>query len=178
MMSLTVGEKSELNQESFEQRARELEQEKKIQENEIAKDKENAKKSPFDRFYQINETNSKYLTKLATEQPKALAILLFIFENMDGYNALTVSYKVLQEKFNISRATTARCIKYLKEHGFLHVYKAGSCNVYVANNDLVWKSWGKNVKYCKFPSNVILSASEQEQKDEFEKQKFTTITVK
>lgn len=172
--TLAVGAETTLHQESFSDRARQLEQEKREEEELTKKQKEDAKKSPFERFYQVNQDNSKYLTKLAVEQPKALAILLFIIENMDGYNALMASYKVFQEKFDISRTTASNCIKYLKEHGFLYVYKSGTSNVYVVNNNLVWKSWGKNTKYCKFPANIILAESEQE-KDDLKKQRINAI---
>ena len=50
----------------------------------------------------------------------------------------------------------------LKENGFISVYKTGTSNVYIANPNLVWNSWGNNVKYCEFPANIILSATEQE----------------
>lgn len=171
---MKVGTKTTIHQESFSDRSRQLEQEERAEEEAIKKQKEDIKKSPFERFYQVNQDNSKYLTKLAIEQPKALAILLFIIENMDGYNALMASYKVFQEKFDISRTTASNCIKYLKEHGFLYVYKSGTSNVYVVNNTLVWKSWGKNTKYCKFPANIILAESEQE-KDDLQKQRINAI---
>lgn len=171
-----VGEKSTVNQESFEERAKLLAQLNKEEQQMEERRKEEAKKSPFHSFYQVNIDNNKYLTALATEQPKALAILLYIFEKMDNYNALIASYKVFQEQFNLSQSTVTRCIKYLKDHGYVYVYKSGTSNVYVANNELVWKSYGKNVKYCQFPANVILSASEQE-KNDIKKRRMTILTT-
>ena len=61
---------------------------------------------------------------------------------MDKYNAVICSYKVFQETLGMGQATVARCVKYLKDHGFLYVYKTGTSNVYVANKNLVWNSWG------------------------------------
>lgn len=80
---------------------------------------------------------------------------------MDKYNAVVCSYKVLQEALGISSATITRAVKYLKDNGFISVYKTGTSNVYIANPNLVWNSWN-NVKYCEFPANIILSAAEQE----------------
>ena len=93
------------------------------------------RKSPFSRFYQINKDNSDYLRSCLDENPKALKLLLFIFDHMDKYNAVICSYKVFQETLGMGQATVARCVKYLKDHGFLYVYKTGTSNVYVANND-------------------------------------------
>lgn len=171
-----VGEESTVRQESFEQRARLLAMEKEREAREAEEKREKAKRSPFERFYQVNTENNKFLTELATKQPKALAILLFIFEHMDNYNALMASHRVFEEQFQISQATVKRCIRYLKEHGYIYIYKSGTSNVYVANNNLAWKSYGKNAKYCKFPASVILSSSEQDDV-EIEKQRITAITV-
>lgn len=154
---MTIGvEKSEV---SFEQRELELKIQERIEVEEIKRER----KSPFSRFYQVNKDNSAYLRSCLRENPKALELLFFIFDHMDKYNAVVCSYKVFQETLGISKATVQRCIKYLKDHGFVYVYKTGSSNVYVANNNLVWNSWGNNKQYCEFPANIILSASEQEE---------------
>ncbi len=176
-VEMNVGEKSTINQMSFDTRQKQLEAEKKAEEAQMQEYEENSKKSPYNRFIQLNEQKTNYLTELSMANPKSLAILLFIMENMDGYNALVLSYKVIQERFSISRATASRCVKYLKEHGFLYVYKAGACNVYVVNKELAWKSYGRNTKYCKFPASVMLSFSEQEQdtKSVLKKEKFNSI---
>ena len=136
------------------------------------------KKSPFSRFYQINKDNSDYLRSCLDENPKALKLLLFIFDHMDKYNAVICSYKVFQETLGMGQATVARCVKYLKDHGFLYVYKTGTSNVYVANKNLVWNSWGNNVEYCEFPANIILSASEQEERVKVRDKRVQTVQVK
>lgn len=175
MNSVAVGAESTIHQESFESRARLLAQQANEEQKAIERAKEEAKKSPFQTFYQVNTKNNRYLTELATKQPKALAILLFICEHMDNYNALMASYRVFQEQFELSQSTVKRCIKYLKDHGYLHIYKSGTSNVYVVNDNLVWKSYGKNTKYCKFPANIMLSLSEQEQKETVAKQRVTVV---
>lgn len=78
----------------------------------------------------------------------------------------------------LGQATVARCVKYLKDHGFLYVYKTGTSNVYVANKNLVWNSWGNNVEYCEFPANIILSASEQEERVKVRDKRVQTVQVK
>ena len=97
-----------LNEMSFEQRARDLEE----QEREEQKKIEGRKKSPFSRFYQINKDNSDYLRSCLDENPKALKLLLFIFDHMDKYNAVICSYKVFQEtSFRRSFYLLAFCIR-------------------------------------------------------------------
>lgn len=171
---LVGAEPKKLNEMSFEQRARDLEE----QEREEQKKLREERKSPFSRFYQINKDNSDYLRSCLDENPKASKLLLFIFDHMDKYNAVICSYKVFQETLGMGQATVARCVKYLKDHGFLYVYKTGTSNVYVANKNLVWNSWGNNVEYCEFPANIILSASEQEERVKVRDKRVQTVQVK
>ena len=171
---LVGAEPKKLNEMSFEQRERDLEE----QEREEQKKLREERKSPFSRFYQINKDNSDYLRSCLDENPKALKLLLFIFDHMDKYNAVICSYKVFQETLGMGQATVARCVKYLKDHGFLYVYKTGTSNVYVANKNLVWNSWGNNVEYCEFPANIILSASEQEERVKVRDKRVQTVQVK
>lgn len=171
---LVGAEPKKLNEMSFEQRARDLEE----QEREEQKKLREERKSPFSRFYQINKDNSDYLRSCLDENPKALKLLLFIFDHMNKYNAVICSYKVFQETLGMGQATVARCVKYLKDHGFLYVYKTGTSNVYVANKNLVWNSWGNNVEYCEFPANIILSASEQEERVKVRDKRVQTVQVK
>lgn len=173
-MPSVVAEPKTPNEVSFEQRARDLAYQDREEEKAIA----NARKSPFSRFYQINKDNSEYLRSCLKENPKALELLFFVFDHMDKYNAVVCSYKVFQEALGMSKATIQRSVAYLKEHGFLYVYKTGSSNVYVANKDLVWNSWGNNVEYCEFPANIILSASEQEECTKVRDKRVQTVQVK
>lgn len=129
------------------------------------KKKKEARKSPYDDFIQLNNNKIGSLIDLVDKNPQAMKVLLFIIQNMDGYNALVCSYAVLEERFGISHATVWRHVKYLKEHGYIYAQKTGSSNVYILSPELAWKSWGVNIKYCKFPANVILSYNEQKEKD-------------
>ena len=173
-MPVVVAEPKGLNEVSFEQRARDLKELERSEQEQLKK----VRKSPFSSFYQVNKDNSEYLRSCLKENPKALELLFFIFDHMDKYNAVICSYKVFQEALGMGQATVARAIKYLKEHGFLYVYKTGTSNVYVANKDLVWNSWGNNVEYCEFPANIVLSKSEQEERSKTLDKRVTTVQVK
>ena len=91
------------------------------------------------------------------------AILLFLVDQMDNYNAVMCSYQVIQEVLGISRATASAAVRVLRENGFIAVLKSGTSNVYAINDTVYWKSWGNKKQYSKFPANIILSIAEQEQ---------------
>ena len=120
------------------------------------------KNSPFKRWTQLNNEHTKELMQLALKYPKAHAILYFLVDQMDEYNAVICSTRVLEELLNVSRQTISKNIKVLKEHGFIVVLKSGLSNVYLINDKVYWKSWSNNKKYSKFPANVVLSFDEQE----------------
>ena len=122
------------------------------------------KKSPFTKWTQQNNDGEaqKWRYWLMKESPYAYCIMDFLASNMDRYNAVICSYKVMQEKFDYSQATVKRAIKLLKEHKYLDVKKSGTSNVYLLNKRLYWNSWGTNYAYAEFGAKVILSASEQD----------------
>ena len=143
---------------SFEERQKQLEhEEKKEQER-----RKREKNSPFSRWTQFNNEHTKELMWLAIKHPKAHAILYFLIDQMDEYNAVMCSYKVIEDVINVKQATVARNIKVLKDNGFIAILKSGTSNVYAINDSVYWKSWGNNKRYSKFPANVVLSLEEQE----------------
>lgn len=142
----------------FEERAKDLHAHKMAEERALKHDKN----SPFSRWTQYNLEHTRELMWLALKRPKAHAILYFLVDQMDEYNAVMCSYQVLQEVLNISKDTVRLNIKVLKENGFISVLKSGTSNVYAVNDSVYWKSWGNKKMYSKFPANVVLSLSEQE----------------
>ena len=170
-MPVVLANPKNANEISFEQRARDLKDQEQKEQEELKQQR----KSPFSRFYQVNKDNSEYLRSCLRENPKALELLFFIFDHMDKYNAVICSYQVFQEALGMSKATIQRSIKYLKDNGFVYIYKTGTSNVYVANKDLVWNSWGNNIDYCEFPANIVLSRSEQEEQTKIYDKRVTTV---
>lgn len=161
MSSITVGTEKNIlksNQLTFEERQKQLDQEKEKEEEQ----QQRARKSPFKNFVQVNKDLYKAEDWLMSKSPIAYRIFKFLVNNMDDFNAVMCSYKVLQETFDISSDTVRRAIKLLKDKGYIHVFKSGTSNVYAVNDKLVWNSWGTNYERSKFPANIILSISEQE----------------
>ena len=134
------------------------------------------KNSPFSKFIQLNRDTIKTITQANVKNPTAISVFLFLLDNMDRYNAIIVSYRTMQEFLGYSRPTLVKSIKYLKDNGFIYVYNSGGANIYVINNDVVWSTYGDEVKYCKFPANVMLSQTEN--KDSLDKIKTPMITTK
>ena len=144
---------------SFEERELQL----KEQEKREAEARKREKQSPYKEFAQLNlseRVNEKVMYELS-ENPAASKLFWFISNHMDGYNALIASYKIFEEALGMSESTITRGIRKLKAMGLLYVKKSGSSNVYLMNPNVIWKSWGNNMKYCEFPAKIMLSLTEQ-----------------
>ena len=163
---------------SFEERAKQIAEQE--QQEALARKKE--KNSPYGDFAHrklMGRINEKMMYQLS-DFPTANKLFWFIVNHMDGYNALIASYAVFQEGLNMSESSVTRGIKKLKELGLLYIKKSGATNVYLLNPDVVWKSWGSNLKYCEFPAKVVLTESEQlpDISEIFKKQMHRTMELK
>lgn len=145
--------------ETDEEKANRLAQE----EEQDKKNAEDRKKSPYRNFLQVNKDNYKAEAWLMRKSPIAYQILRFIAQNMDNYNALICSYKVIQESLGISSASITRALKLLQEHNYLKIGKSGSTNIYMINKQLYWHSYGTNYTRAEFGAKIIISADEQDE---------------
>lgn len=162
MSTLFVGEERDVlnsNSMTFDERKKQLEDQENMEKREFEK----AKKSPYERWFQVNKDYYKAEDWLMAKSPIAYRIFKFLINSMDDYNAVICSQSVLQETFGVSRVTISRAIKILKDKKYIEIYKSGTSNVYAVNKNIVWNSWGNNYKYAKFGANIILSESEQEE---------------
>lgn len=161
---------------SFEQRERQIEQEKLREQEDI----KHQKKSPYRRWVQMNKDAYKAEDWLMAKSPVAYRIFKFLINNMDSYNAVICSQQVLQETFDISRTTVARAIKLLKDKQYIDIFKSGTSNVYAVNKQIAWSSWGNNYQHGKFGANIILTESEQEEavKAQIQVEKHKQIVIK
>lgn len=177
MSELHVQEKTDPknpNSISFEARKRQIEEDIRQEKEEH----ERRKKSPYDRWIQMNKDAYKAEDWLMSKSPIAYRIFKFLINNMDSYNAVMCSYKVLEEQFNISSSTVTRAVKLLKEKKYIDIYKSGTSNVYAVNKQIAWSSWGSNFKHGKFGANIILSESEQDEQVKLEIQKHKEVSLK
>ena len=142
-------------------RAKELEMSNEIKE-EIEKER---KKSPYSKWIQVNNSTDAYKVEdwLVANSPTAYRVFRFLASNMDNFNAVICSYRVLQEKLGYSKATIERAIKFLREHKYIKVVRTGGSNIYMINKALYWNSWGSNYAYAEFGAKIIISSSEQDE---------------
>lgn len=151
---LARGNRDETNEERLKRLEKEAEDERRAA--------EDARKSPYRQFLQMNQENYKAEDWLMQKSPAAYRLLRFIAQNMDNYNALICSYTVFSETLGYSRQTISNAVKLLKEKKFIDVARTGGSNIYFINKELYWHSYGTNYARAEFGAKIIVSADEQE----------------
>jgi biotin operon repressor len=101
------------------------------------------------------------LQKLAMSSPAAMGTLMYMVNHMSRSNALVVSQKAIAEGIGTSRETVNKAMKYLANHNFVQILKAGGATVYVVNSKVAWQG-ERGARYAAFGADVIAIESEQD----------------
>jgi hypothetical protein len=99
--------------------------------------------------------------KLQNENKNALIIFDFLKFNMDNYNAIVCSSKLIEEALNLSESSVARAIKALQNNKFIEIAKTGSSNVYFINSNISWSTDENLKESSSFSAKVMIAKSEQ-----------------
>lgn len=115
-------------------------------------------------FTQIYNSHWSTFRTLIDAYPTALKVLTWLIELADKRNAVVVSYSSLSKGLGLHERTIRNAISYLKDKNILTVLKSGNMNVYILNDQIVWKDTAdKKDKFSRFSAEVYLTASEQEE---------------
>lgn len=118
-------------------------------------------KPPTFGWLQFEKKAIAELQKLAMKSPAAMGALMYLVNHMSRSNALVVSQTAIAEGIGASRQTVNGAIRYLVEHNFVQVVKAGGATVYVVNSRVAWQG-ERGARYAAFGADVIAIESEQD----------------
>ena len=111
----------------------------------------------FNRFIQINADYADFLSDLAFNHGRELALLLYLEKNANKLNKICVHQKSLCERLKISKSTLSRYIKFLKEKKLIYKQKSDGNTFYIINPDIMWKSKSSDRFLCEFPGSLIIN---------------------
>lgn len=115
-------------------------------------------------FSQIYDQHWATFRTLVDDYPTALKVFTWLIEKADRRNALVASYSTMSRGLNLAERTIRNSISYLKEKNLITVLKSGTTNVYVLNDQIIWKDTAdRKDKYSQFSAEIIITASEQEE---------------
>lgn len=101
------------------------------------------------------------LQKLAVTSPGAMGTLMYLVNHMSRSNALVVSQTAIAKGVGISRQTVNGSLRYLADHNFVQIIKAGGATVYVVNSRVAWQG-ERGARYTAFGADVLAIESEQD----------------
>ncbi|WP_116964203.1 hypothetical protein [Fastidiosibacter lacustris] len=77
------------------------------------------------------------IERLIEEKPTAARIFLFLSKYSNDDNVVVALSSVLETALKKTRPYLAKCVKYLKDNGYLAVINSGQTSVYIFNNDIL-----------------------------------------
>lgn len=111
-------------------------------------------------WLQFEKKALKELQDLAIKSPASMGTLMYMVNRMSRSNALVVSQQAIAGELGISRQTVNGAIRFLVEHNFVQVIKAGGNSVYVVNSRVAWQG-ERGARYAAFGADVIALETEQ-----------------
>lgn len=114
-------------------------------------------------WLQFEKKAMKELQDLSMRSPAAMGTLMFMVTRMSRSNALVVSQQAIATELKCSRVTVNGAIRFLVDHNFIQVIKAGGSSVYVVNSRVAWQGV-RGERYAAFGADVIAIESEQTSK--------------
>ena len=117
-------------------------------------------KAPTFGWLQFEKKAMKELQDLSMRSPPAMGTLMYLITRMSRSNALVVSQQAIASELKTSRQTVNGAIRFLVEHNFIQVIKAGGSSVYVVNSRVAWQGV-RGERYAAFGADVIAIESEQ-----------------
>ena len=111
-------------------------------------------------WLQFEKKAMKELQDLSMRSPPAMGTLMFMVTRMSRSNALVVSQQAIATELKCSRVTVNGAIRFLVDHNFIQVIKAGGSSVYVVNSRVAWQG-ERGARYAAFGADVIAIESEQ-----------------
>lgn len=112
-------------------------------------------------WLQFEKKATQELQKLAMKSPAAMGSLMYLVNNMSRSNALVVSQQAIANGIGAKRETVNRAIKYLVEHNFVQIVKAGGATVYIVNSRVAWQG-NRGERYAYFGADIMAIESEQD----------------
>lgn len=98
-----------------------------------------SKTAPPSLFTKVYSDGWKRLRQLAKMPPSAFGLWTLIAEHASKTNALEASLETLADALDVDSRTITRATAALEEAGALRVFRSKGGNVYVLNNDEIWK---------------------------------------
>ena len=112
-------------------------------------------------FVTLLKNDISSLKQFASDNPKALELILLLIEKMDGTNSIIASRKTLSDLLGHSERTINRSLAYLKEKQAITTSMIGGSVVIHLNSKVSWKKGRGKFSFAKMKATGLRYESEQ-----------------
>lgn len=119
-------------------------------------------------FIQTERATHEAWALLTRTSPRAAELMHLLVANIGEYNAVIASQTVLSEMMGASVSTVRRAIATLEEGNWIEIRRVGPSSTacaYVLNDHVAWVKSRNNLRYSLFSAAVIVSETEQEDRE-------------
>lgn len=124
---------------------------------------------PTGTWVQIDRAALERWGRLTGAHPRASQLLQVMVSNMGRHNALVTSQATLANLLGCSVRTIQRNIDILIEHKWIEVRQVGPSGngaAYIVNSRVAWSGKRNGIRYALFEAAVLVSDTEQPDRDE------------
>jgi hypothetical protein len=114
------------------------------------------------RFVKLYDKGLERLGQLITLTggPTVAKVWLFLVTYCGHDNALACPIELMAEELNVHRKSISRATKYLEENGAIVIAKMGTANLYILNDQEVWKTYEEHKRFCGFRARALVGFKE------------------
>ncbi|WP_245411903.1 helix-turn-helix domain-containing protein [Phyllobacterium leguminum] len=108
------------------------------------------------------------------KKPAASAVMHILCAHLGEHNAVVISQETIAKLCHLSTRSVRRAITDLEEGNWIEVRQIGATsqtNAYVVNDRVAWQGSRDGLRYSLFSAAVVVSETDQPDRDELEHQK-------
>jgi hypothetical protein len=126
---------------------------------------------PSGSWVQVERAALERWAILASENPRAVSVMMVLVAQMGRHNAVVISQKNLARLAKCSRATLQRALDVLRKEYWIEarqIGQNGTVNAYIVNDRAAWIGNRDGRRYSLFSAAVLVSDDEQPDQAELE----------
>jgi biotin operon repressor len=110
------------------------------------------------RFTKLYDKGLERIGHLVTLKggPTVTQVWVFLVRHCGHDNALCCPAEVMAGELGVSRRSIIRAIKILQDNGAIVVAKMGTANLYILNDQEVWKTYEEHRRFCGFRARALV----------------------
>lgn len=114
------------------------------------------------RFTKLYDKGLDRISNLVTLKggPTVTKVWVFLVRHCGHDNAVCCPIDLMASALEVHRRSVIRAVKILQDHHALVVAKMGGVNVYILNDQEIWKTYEEHKRFCGFRAKALVGIKE------------------